>query len=120
MINAELSGELEGRNERMQTQKVREAYRTSPSIAMRRYVDKVQSPQCPIGRETVTAHFIATWAPPREHFDERWSDTDVYFDQKIPEEASEEIEEYMVEDKRIRDVINSRHDLNACGVNGIS
>jgi hypothetical protein len=60
MISTEVSSELERMNERMQTQKVQEAYRTSPSIAMRRYVDKVQLPQCPIGRETVTAHFIAT------------------------------------------------------------
>jgi hypothetical protein len=64
----------------MQTQKVREAYRTSPSIAMRRYVDKVQSPQCPIGRETVTAHFTATWASPREDFEEALPNTDVYLD----------------------------------------
>jgi hypothetical protein len=41
MISAKVSGELEGMNERMQTQRVREAYCTSPSIAMRRYVDKV-------------------------------------------------------------------------------
>jgi hypothetical protein len=60
MVSTKVSGELEGMNERMQTQKVREAYRMSPSIAIRRYVDKVQSPQCPIGRETVTAHFTVT------------------------------------------------------------
>jgi hypothetical protein len=59
MISVKVSGELEDMNERMQTQRVREACHTSPSIAMRRYVDKVQSPQCPIGRETVTAHLIA-------------------------------------------------------------
>jgi hypothetical protein len=60
MISTKVSGELEGMNERMQTQKVREAYCTSPSIAIKRYVDKVQSLQCLIGRETVTAHFTAT------------------------------------------------------------
>jgi hypothetical protein len=80
MISAEVSGELESMNERMQTQKVREAYHTSPSIAMRRYVDKVQSLRCPIGRETVTAHFTATWAPPREDFEEALPNTDVYLD----------------------------------------
>jgi hypothetical protein len=36
MISMKISGELEGMGERMQTPKVREAYRTSPSIAMRR------------------------------------------------------------------------------------
>jgi hypothetical protein len=78
---------------------------------MRRYVDKVQLPQCPIGREIVTAHFTATWALP---------DTDVYLDQKIPAEGSEEMVEYMVEEKHIRDIINSRDDLSACGVDGVS
>jgi hypothetical protein len=42
MISAKVSGELESMNERMQTQKVRGAYRASPSIAIRRYVDKVR------------------------------------------------------------------------------
>jgi hypothetical protein len=36
MISTKVSGELAGMNEQMQTQKVREAYRTSPSIAMKR------------------------------------------------------------------------------------
>jgi hypothetical protein len=30
------------------------------------------------------------------------------------------MEKYMVEEKRIRDVINSRDDLSACGVEGVS
>jgi hypothetical protein len=120
MISAEVSGESKGMNERMQTQKVREAYRMSPSIAMRRYIDKVQSPQCPIGRETVTADFTATWAPPRESFEEALPDTDVYLDQKISAEGLEDMEEYMVEEKHISDVIDSRDDQSVCGVEGIS
>jgi hypothetical protein len=44
MISTKISGESDGMNERMQTRKVREAYRTLPSIAMKRYVDKAQSP----------------------------------------------------------------------------
>jgi hypothetical protein len=87
---------------------------------MRRYVDKVQSPQCPIGKETVTTHFTATWAPPMEDFEEALPGTDVCLDQRIPAEGSEEMEEYMVEEKHIRDVINSRDDLSACGVDGVS
>jgi hypothetical protein len=80
MISTELSGELEGMSERMQTQKVREAHRTSPSIAMRRYVDKAQSRQCPIGRQTVIAHFTATWAPPSKDFEEALPGTVVCLD----------------------------------------
>jgi hypothetical protein len=68
----------------------------------------------------VTAHFTATWAPPREDFEEALPNTDVYLDQKIPAEGSEEIEEYMAEEKHIRDVINSRDNLSACGVDGVS
>jgi hypothetical protein len=56
------------------------------------------------------------WTPPREHFEEALPNMDVYLDQKIPAEGSEEIEEHMVEEKHIRDVINSRDDLSACGV----
>jgi hypothetical protein len=68
----------------------------------------------------VTAHFTATWAPPREDFEEALPNTDAYLDQKIPAEESEEMEEYVVEEKHIRDVINSRDDLSACGVDGVS
>jgi hypothetical protein len=68
----------------------------------------------------VTAHFTATRAPPREDFEEALPDMDVYPDQKIPAEWSEEMEEYMVEEKHIRDVINSRDNLSACGADGIS
>jgi hypothetical protein len=46
--------------------------------------------------------------------------TDVHLDQNIPAEGSEEMEEYMVEEKHTRDVINSRDDLSACGVDGVS
>jgi hypothetical protein len=87
---------------------------------MRRYVGKIQSLRCLIGRETVTAHFTATWAPLREDFEETLPNTDVYVDQKIPAEGSEEMAQYMVEEKHIRDVINSRDDLSACGVDGVS
>jgi hypothetical protein len=92
MISAKVSGELAGMNERMQTQKVREAHCTSRSIAMRRYVDKVQSPQCPIRRETVMAHFTVTWAPPREDFEEALPNTDAYLAQKISTEGMDKME----------------------------
>jgi hypothetical protein len=95
MIGTKVSGELESMNERMQIQKVREAYRTLPSIAMRRHLDKIQSPQCVIGKETVTAHFTATWAPERQDFEKALADTDVDLDQKIPAEGPEEMEEYI-------------------------
>jgi hypothetical protein len=48
----------------------------------------------------VTAHFTATWAPAREDFEEALPDTDVSLDQKVPAEGSEEMEKYIVEEKR--------------------
>jgi hypothetical protein len=38
-----------------------------------------------------TAYFTATLAPPRENFEEALPNTDVYLDQKIPAEGSEEM-----------------------------
>jgi hypothetical protein len=107
-------------NEQIQTQKVRGIHHVSPGIAMRSYIDKIQSPQCPIGRETVTTDFTATWAPPREEFREALPNTDICLDQKIPPKGSEEMEEYMAEEKHIRDMINSRDDVSAYGVDGVS
>jgi hypothetical protein len=107
MISAKVSGEREGVNEWMQTEKVRETCRMSSSIAMRRYTGTVESPQSPIDRDAMTAHFTATWAPPREDFEEALPNTDVHLDQQGPSEGSEEMEEYMIEDKYIKDVINS-------------
>jgi hypothetical protein len=66
---------------------------------MRRYVDNVQSPQCPIGRETVMTHFTATWAPAKEDFGGAMPGLDVCLDERIPAEGLEDMEEYMLEEK---------------------
>jgi hypothetical protein len=120
LIMSEVSEELEGMNERVQAQKVQEAYRTSKSIAMRKYIDKVQSPPCPIEVATVRAHFSEAWAPPRLGFEEATEESIFHLEPRIPEEASEEMMEYMVDEKHIAEVINSRQDLSACGVDDIS
>jgi hypothetical protein len=41
------ANELKGMAERLHAKKVQEAYRTSPSIAMKRYIDRKVSPPCP-------------------------------------------------------------------------
>jgi hypothetical protein len=45
MISTQVTEEVEGLKQRAQALKVQEAYRVSKSIAMKRYVDRVQSPQ---------------------------------------------------------------------------
>jgi hypothetical protein len=59
LIKAEIDTELEGMNERTQAQRIQEAYRASQSIAMRRCVDRIQSPLCPREVDTMRAHFSA-------------------------------------------------------------
>jgi hypothetical protein len=75
VITTGVSWELEKMNEKLQARKVQKTHRTSKSIAMRRYIDKVQSPQCPIETDVVTEHFAETWAPPTRKFQEanQWS-----------------------------------------------
>jgi hypothetical protein len=120
MISTKVTEELSQMNERMQVWKVQEAYRTSMSIAMRRYVDKVQSPQCPIDIEIVTTHLRETLAPPRREFEEADENPILPVGERLPEDVSTEMEELMMKEKRIVEVIESRQGLNACGVDGIS
>jgi hypothetical protein len=87
---------------------------------MKRYIDKVQSLECSIQREIVTAYFTTTLAPPRQDFEKALPNTNVGLNQKIPAEGSEQMEEFRAEEKYIRDVINSRDDLSGCDVDGVS
>jgi hypothetical protein len=44
--------------------------RTSPSIALKRYIDRKDSPPCPIEEETLRSYYREMCAPPREEFEE--------------------------------------------------
>jgi hypothetical protein len=70
VIIAEIFGQLAKTNEELQTRKVPKADRVSKSIVMRRYIDKVQSPQCPIDAQVVTEPFVELWALPVRDFEE--------------------------------------------------
>jgi hypothetical protein len=120
MISAHLSQELEEMNKRSQALKVQEAYRTSKSIAMKRFVDKEQSPQCQIDKEIVEKHFRQTWARPEMDFKEAEVSTEFFMDSKLTEREEDEMEAYMLNERNIAQVIKSREDLSACGVDGIS
>jgi hypothetical protein len=120
MILTQVEGEIGKMNKRSQALKVQEAYRTPKGIAIRRFVDKEQSPQCQIEEETVKEHFREVWARPREDFVEAEENTKFHIEPQIVQEDDEALEEFMLNEKNIRQVIKSRQDLSACGVDGIS
>jgi hypothetical protein len=120
MISTQVSEELREMNKRSQALKIQEAYRTSRGIAMRRFIDKKQSPQCQIDKEVVTEHFRMTWAPPEEDFVEANEDSEFHLDKLIGEDEETELESFMMNETNIAEVIRSREDLSACGVDGIS
>jgi hypothetical protein len=120
MITTQVPEELEMMNKKAQALKIQEAYRTSKSIAMKRFTDKEQSPTCQIDMNTVTAHFRNTWAPPSEPFIETNEVSEFYLESRIGEENETEMEAFMIDEEHIAEVIKSRADLSACGVDGIS
>jgi hypothetical protein len=119
MISTQVTAELDGLRERTQALKVQEAYRVSKSVAMKRYIDTVQSPPCQIDREALTEHFARSWARGTDQFQEAREGAEFHLEAKIGDTEHEELEASMLDEKRIRDVIKSRQDLSASGVDGI-
>jgi hypothetical protein len=120
MIATQVEREIQAMFKRSQTLKIQEAYRTSKEIAMRRFIDKEQSPQGQIEMDTVTEHFKATWVRSLEDFIDAEQDSVFHLEPQITEEDEEDMEEFILNEKTITEVIKSRKDLNACGVDGIS
>jgi hypothetical protein len=60
MITTNVSEEVQQMNKRVRVLKVQEAHRTSKEIAVKRFLDKEQSPSCQIDVITVTEHFTKT------------------------------------------------------------
>jgi hypothetical protein len=87
---------------------------------MRRYIDKVQSPQCLIEAEVVTKHIAETLALLTRKFQEADQGSMFYLEEWLPRSGSTKMEKYMMDEKHIKEVIGSRADLSACGVDGIS
>jgi hypothetical protein len=107
-------------NKKAQALKIQEAYRTSKGIAMKRFMEKEQSPQCQIDMGDVTEHFRTTLSRPLEDFVEAEEKSSFYLESRITDEDEDEMEEFMLNEKNIAEVIKSREDLSACGVDGIS
>jgi hypothetical protein len=120
LISSHVTGEQAQLNERAQALRVQDAYRTSKSIAMKRYVDKVQSPQCRIEKEEITAHFGTSWSAGIDEFREAAPESEFYLEPKIEEAEGDEMAIYMLDERNIDAVIKSRQDLSASGADGIS
>jgi hypothetical protein len=120
MITTEVLDQIHVANSNAQVRKIHETYRASKSIAMRRYVDKQYSPPCPIAKDDITAYFRNTWSPPERAFQEPDEESDFFLQGVIPDDISEEMEEFMLNEKNIADVIQSRKDKSATGIDGIS
>jgi hypothetical protein len=120
MITTQVQGEIQAMFKRSQTLKIQEAHRTSKGIAMRRFINREQSPQCQIQMDAVTEHFRTTWARSLENFVDAEQDSVFHLEPRITEEDEEDMEEFVLNEKNITAVIKSREDLSACGVDGIS
>jgi hypothetical protein len=80
---------------------VREAYNVSKSIALKRDVNKKQSPACSIDKEEIHKFFQNIWATPTRDFSIATPDSPFYLEPKIPQEATESMEEFMLNDKSL-------------------
>jgi hypothetical protein len=119
MITRHVTGAIAEMNKCSHTQKIQEASRRLKGIAMRRYLDKEQSPQCPIEMAEMKDHFRKIWAWPDHEFVEAEENSIFHLEVKI-KEREEEMETFMLDDKTMEEVIKSRDDLSASGVDGIS
>jgi hypothetical protein len=120
VISTQVTGELEDRGERTQALKVQDAYRTSKTIAMRRYIDKIQSPQCPIEQEVITDHFAHSWAKGIDEFRAAEDHTGFQLDPRIVDREDDDLQAFMLNEKNIDDATKSRQNLSASGIDGIS
>jgi hypothetical protein len=120
MILTNMTGEIEEMNRRAHALKVQEASRRSKGIAMKRFIDKQQSPQCQIDMPIATEHCRRIWSRPEDDFVEATDDSMVHLESRITEEDDEEMTNFMINEVNIETVIKSRDDLSACRVDGIS
>jgi hypothetical protein len=120
LIGTQVEGEIQEISKRTQALKVQEAYRTFKGISMRRFINKEQSPQCQFDMETVSEYFREIWSRPLEDIAETEEGSMFHLDPRITAQEDEDMQEYMLNEKNIAEVIKSRQDLSASGVDGIS
>jgi hypothetical protein len=120
-ITEAIADETKGMTERFTRQKIQDTYRTSKSTVMKKYINKQESPPCPIDQNVICKYFQETWRPPRQTFFEADENTKFFLHRKLPDDdIPKKMMEYMLSDDNIRDVIRSCDDLSARGNDGIS
>jgi hypothetical protein len=107
MISTHIGEELMQMNRPTQAVKVQDAYRTSKSITMKRYIDRVQSPQCQIEVDKITAHFGQSWSAGIDEFREAAFESKFHLEPRISEQENDEFAAYMLKEKDIEAVIKS-------------
>jgi hypothetical protein len=120
ILMTQVSGEIEEMNKRASALKIQESYRMSKGITMRRYIDKERSPQCEIETAEVAEHVTKTWARPEQDFIEANQGSRFHLEARITEKEGDELQGLMLDEEKIAEVIKSRDDLNANGIDGIS
>jgi hypothetical protein len=120
MISSHVSKEIEGMGAKAHALRVQDAYRTSKSVAMKRYVEKKESPKCAIDKEVIEQHFGESWSKGICPFEEAPEGHPFHLEGKIGQEEEEILMSYMLDEKNIEAVIKSRQDLSASGGDGIS
>jgi hypothetical protein len=106
---------------RFQAWKIQETYRTSKSAAMRRFINKKESPPCQIEEEKICQHFRKTWSPPDKVFFEAEVGTLFDLEEKLPnQDVPEEMTNFMLSRDDIKAVLRSRDDISACGNDDIN
>jgi hypothetical protein len=84
----------------------------SKSIAMKRYIGKVQSPQCSIGTDGITNQLSRSWARSTGAFREPHEGQEFHPERRLGREEDNELEAFMLDEQPISEVIRSRHDLS--------
>jgi hypothetical protein len=120
-IIEEIAKDPEGVAKRLQAWRIQDRYRISKSVAMKRYINKRESPPCPIEEEKICEYYREVWGPPKQAFFEVEQDSPFHLHKKLPDEdVSEDMIESMLSDDNIRVFIRPRNDRSACGNDGIS
>jgi hypothetical protein len=104
MIATCVGTELKELNAGAQALKVQDAYRASESIAMKRYIEKQQFPQCQIDTAAITAHFGQSWSAGIEEFREAMDGSEFELERKIGEPKGDDLAAYLLDKKDIETV----------------
>jgi hypothetical protein len=70
--------------------------------------------------EEVTEHFLKTWARPERDFIEAEAGSRFYLDARISDNEEDELPGFPLDEDKVAEVIRSRDDLSANGLDGIS